>query len=61
MRPINIMLSTYIAFDVDNTDKYSKFKVDDHVRIQNTNIFLQKTTDQIGLKRTENRTVVKRY
>ena len=61
MRPINIMLSTYIAFDVENNDKYSKFKVDDHVRIQNTNIFLQKTTDQIGLKRTENRTVVKRY
>ena len=33
MKPTNVNSSTYIDFNNENNNKYSKFKVGDHVRI----------------------------
>ena len=51
MKPIDIKLSTYIDFDVENNDKDPKFEVDDHVRITNLKRFLQKFIFQSLLKK----------
>ena len=51
MKPIDIKLSTYIDFDVENNDKNPKFEVDDHVRITNLKRFLQKFIFQSLLKK----------
>ena len=40
MKPIDVMSSWYIDFEVENNDKDAKFKVGDHVRIsKHKNIF----------------------
>ena len=50
MKTKDVRPSTYVDFDVQNNYKDPKCKVDDHVRIyQNTEVFLQRVTSQIGL------------
>ena len=38
MKPVDVTLSTYIDFDVENNKKDPKFEVVDHVRISKYNI-----------------------
>ena len=45
IKPIDVKTSTYINFEVENNDKYTKFKVGDHVRISKyRNIFAKSYT-----------------
>ena len=69
MKPINVMSSMYIDFDVENNDKDPKFKTGDHVRIsKHKNIFdkgyttnsFQALTNQI-LRDVRSRTRVLHY
>ena len=51
MKPIDVKDNTYIDFKKEVNDKDRKFKVDDHVKFQNTKTFLLKDIHQIGLKK----------
>ena len=51
MKPINVKSNTYINSNKVINDKDHKFKIDDHVRIQNVKTFLQKDMFQIDLKK----------
>ena len=33
MEPVDVNSSTYIDFDLENNDKYPRFKIGDHVKI----------------------------
>ena len=50
MRPVNVKANTYIDVGV-NSDKDPLFEVGDHLRTSNCEIFLQKVTRNIGLKK----------
>ena len=50
-KPINVKDNTYVNTDKEINNKDPKFKVGDHVRIQNTKTFFVKATPQIGLKK----------
>ena len=42
MKPVNVKISTYIDFGIENNEKDPKFKVGDHVRISKyKNIFAE--------------------
>ena len=52
IKSIDIKTTTYIDFDVKNSDKDSKFKSDDHIiRISKYKTFQLHDTHQIGLKK----------
>ena len=51
-KPIDVNLSTYTDFVVENNDKYLKFKAGDHVRILRfKSIFFGKVTLQVRQKK----------
>ena len=50
MWPINVKLSVFFYFDVENCDKDPKFKDVDH-NFQNIKTFLRKVKLQISLKK----------
>ena len=51
MKPVDVKNNTYIDSNKEVNDKDPKFKVGDHVKFQNTKIFLLKDTLQTGLKK----------
>ena len=51
MKPIEVTDGSYAEYNEDFNKKDSKFKVGDHVRIQNTKTFLLKEMLQIGQKK----------
>ena len=52
MKPVDVKDNAYIDSSKEVNDKDTKFKVGDHLRISRSkNIFLQKGTLQIGLKK----------
>ena len=51
MESVDVKSSTYFGFNEKSNDEDPNFEVDDHVRILNIKIFLQKCTFQIGLKK----------
>ena len=51
MKPIEVTFDSYAEYNEDFNEKDPKFKVGDHVRIQNTKRFLLKDILKIGLKK----------
>ena len=50
MKSVDVNDKSYIDFSKESNNKDHKFKVDDHVRNENTKIFLLKNIFQIDLK-----------
>ena len=51
MKPVHVMSSTYIDFNVENNSKNPKFEDGDDAKILKYNNILQEITLQIGLKK----------
>ena len=52
MESAYVKTKTYIDFGIKHNDKDTKFKVDDHVRISNTEVLLQRAALQIGFTKS---------
>ena len=52
MESAYVKTKTYIDFGIEHNDKDTKFKVDDHVRISNTEVLLQRAALQIGFTKS---------
>ena len=51
LKPVDVKNNTYIDSRKEVNDKDPKFKAGDHVRIQNTRIFMLKDTPETSLKK----------
>ena len=51
MKPVDVKLSTFIDFEIEDNDKDPKFKVGDLAVYSNIKTFLQKITLQTSLKK----------
>ena len=52
MESAYVKTKTYIDFGIEHNDKDTKFKVDDHVRISNIEVLLQRAALQIGFTKS---------